>query len=237
VIDGATNATAVVGASGPIAVAVNPVTNKIYAANSGTANVTVIAEQQVQPIPLTTSIAPLPGDRTVERTPAFTFTASSSFSPAAPAVQGVYYQVDTWQGAWTPATGSANSFTGNTTPLALGMHILYAYAVDGQEARSSTQLYSALIGSMQAYPFNVVQAATTTSLSADTNSSSAGSPVTFTAQVAVSAPASGTPTGTVAFLDNGVTVPGGGSILLDVTGHADFQTSSLSIGSHAITAV
>ena len=43
VIDGATNTTATVAAgTHPYAVAVNPVTNKIYVANYGSANVTVI---------------------------------------------------------------------------------------------------------------------------------------------------------------------------------------------------
>ena len=43
VIDGATNATTTVPAGqAPIAVAVNPVTNKIYVANTGSDNVTVI---------------------------------------------------------------------------------------------------------------------------------------------------------------------------------------------------
>ena len=44
VIDGATNATTTVtaGSATPWAVAVNPVTNKIYVANYGSNNVTVI---------------------------------------------------------------------------------------------------------------------------------------------------------------------------------------------------
>ena len=43
VIDGATNATSTVPAGdGPTAVAVNPVTNKMYVANHGSGNVTVI---------------------------------------------------------------------------------------------------------------------------------------------------------------------------------------------------
>ena len=43
VIDGATNTTATVAAgTTPYAVAINPTTNKIYVANQGSANVTVI---------------------------------------------------------------------------------------------------------------------------------------------------------------------------------------------------
>jgi hypothetical protein len=85
VIDGATNATTTVGAgSAPFSVAVNPVTNKIYVANFLSNNVPLLAEEQVQTIPLTTTISPLPGNRTSSITPTFTFAASSAFSPSAP---------------------------------------------------------------------------------------------------------------------------------------------------------
>jgi YVTN family beta-propeller protein len=58
VIDGATNATTTVGAGGaPFSVAVNPVTNKIYVANFLSNNVPLLAEEQVQTIPLTTTIS------------------------------------------------------------------------------------------------------------------------------------------------------------------------------------
>src|SRR5436309_521584 len=162
VIDGATNTTTTVAAGmGPSFVAVNPVTNKVYVANHDTANVTVLTEQQVQTIPLTTAISALPNNQTTTPTPSFTFTASSAFSPTAPAVDAVYFQLDTWQGAWTPArpTGTPGSFTGTLPALSPGIHILYAYATDGQDA-SSIQTGSApigqsspLIGNIAAYLF------------------------------------------------------------------------------------
>jgi Big-like domain-containing protein len=58
----------------------------------------------------------------------------------------------------------------------------------------------------------------------------AGQPVTFTAAVASSA---GTPTGTVAFFDNGASL---GSVGLDSTGQATL-TTSLDVGFHAISAL
>ena len=64
----------------PHAVAVNPVTNEIYVANLNSANVTVIDEQQVKPIPIDTSIAPLAGNVTYSATPSFTFTATNGFT-------------------------------------------------------------------------------------------------------------------------------------------------------------
>jgi hypothetical protein len=78
-----------------------------------------------------------------------------------------------------------------------------------------------------------VLAPTTTTLTADVNPQSQGSNVTFTAQVA---PASGggTPTGTATFYD-GFTQLGPGS--LDGSGEATYTTSSLTVGTHSITAV
>ncbi len=102
VIDGATNTTTTVAAGQlPAFAAVNPVTGKIYVSNF--AGVTVLTEQQVQAIPLTTAISALPNNRTANPNPGFTFDAASGFSPTAPAVEAVYFQVDTWQGSWTPA--------------------------------------------------------------------------------------------------------------------------------------
>ncbi len=154
VIDGATNFTTTVSTgTGPGAVAVNPVTNQIYVANGN--NVTVISEQQVEAIPLTTSISPLPGNQTATPTPTFTFNTQSTFSPNPTVPSNVFFQVDTWQGAWTAATSSLFSpLMGTTAPLQPGFHILYAYAGDGQEA-DSEQKGSPLIGSIAAYGFLV----------------------------------------------------------------------------------
>src|SRR5258708_10753576 len=153
VIDGATNSTTTVNAgTKPTAVAVNPVTNEIYVANQMSNNVTVITEQQVQAIPLTTVITALAGNQTSIATPSFTFNAQSNFSPIAPAIGNVFFQMDTWQGAWTAATGTGPSFTGTVAALQPGFHILYAYAGDGQQA-TSVQAGSPLIGNIAAYGF------------------------------------------------------------------------------------
>jgi hypothetical protein len=60
-----------------------------------------------------------------------------------------------------------------------------------------------------------------------------GQSVTFMATMTVNAPGAGTPTGSVNFLDNGVTI---GSGTLDPTGLASFTTAALGLGSHSITA-
>ncbi len=75
-------------------------------------------------------------------------------------------------------------------------------------------------------------ATTGTTISSSTNPSVAGQPVTFTATV--TAPAGGTPTGSVTFFDNGTPL---GTTPLGNDGRATFTTSTLSAGSHPITAV
>ena len=71
---------------------------------------------------------------------------------------------------------------------------------------------------------------TTTTLASSNNPSDEGEPVTFTATVGTS---SGTPTGTVTFYDNGVTVF---TTALNGASQAQFTTASLSTGTHPITA-
>jgi hypothetical protein len=72
------------------------------------------------------------------------------------------------------------------------------------------------------------------SLGSSVNPSASGQSVTFTASVSGG---SGTPTGTVNFRDNGVTISGCGAVALNGMGVATCATSSLSSGSHPITAV
>ncbi len=179
VIDGATNSTTTVPAgTNPLAIAVNPVTGTVYVGNFNGNNVTVITEQQVQAIPLTASITPLPGNLTFSATPTFTFGAQSTFSPTAPAPHGVFFQADTWQGPWTAATYGGASFSGALPSLRPGYHVLFAFADDGEDA-TSTQLDSPLIGSVTAYGFLVAAPATQFLVTAPA-SATAGSPIGVT---------------------------------------------------------
>lgn len=77
-------------------------------------------------------------------------------------------------------------------------------------------------------------APTTTTVTSSASPQAAGQPVTFTATVSAAA-RSWAPTGTVQFKDNGTSI--GPSILLNSSGQASFTTSSLSPGTHTITAV
>ncbi len=162
VIDGATNGvTTVAGGDGPIAAAVNPLTNKAYVANFSANTVTVLTEQAITSIPLTTSITPLPGDETSDPTPTFALSASSGYSPITPPEQAVYFQVDTWQGPWQTATAlGGGNFDATTSSLALGTHVLFAFASDGQDATACSSAHETLcsprVGQIAAYVFTVV---------------------------------------------------------------------------------
>jgi hypothetical protein len=79
--------------------------------------------------------------------------------------------------------------------------------------------------------FTLTPFATTTTVASSQNPSLVGQSVTFTATVTSSG---GTPTGTVQFMDGAT--PIGSAVGLDGTGHASVSTSSLTAGSHTITA-
>lgn len=239
VIDGADNATATFpGGSSPVSVAVNPITSKIYVADVGD-EAAVLTEQVTHPTPLLTQIAPFTGNITTGPAPTFTFTTSSSYAPTAPQVVDLFYQVDALQGPWLAGSGSEPNFTGQTQPLSVGTHILYAYALDAQAALVNGQLSGMasagqyITGSLTAYLFVVVPLGTQTTLTSDENPSQVGDTVNLTAVVAPAPPATGTPTGTVDFFDGSTLL---GSVALDSKGNSVFTTSALAAGMHQITA-
>jgi len=147
---------------GPTAVLVNPATDEVFVLSQGSSltsggSVTVIGDHQV--VPLTTSFTPLVNGQTASPTPSFTFTPQSLFSPTAPTPLHVYFQIDSLTGVWSEATGTGPSFSGTAAALAPGLHTLYAYADDGQDA-AATELNSPLIGAVDVYEFVVTSPAT-----------------------------------------------------------------------------
>jgi YVTN family beta-propeller protein len=115
VIDGSDDSTTSVAiGDGPRALAVNPVTSKVHVANLTSENVTVITRDRTQPSPLTTAIAPLPGNTTTTAVTGFSFTATSAFTPTAPPVHQIYYQVDTRTGPRLRATPDGASVSSDT---------------------------------------------------------------------------------------------------------------------------
>lgn len=121
----------------------------------------------------------------------------------------------------TVTLNSSATATYATTALAAGSHSITAvYSGDTLNAISTS---SALT--------QVVQQATTTTLTSSANPSPGRTAVIFTA--VVKAP-TGTATGNVAFKDNGTAIGAG---TLNSSGTATFTTPPLTVGTHSITAV
>jgi hypothetical protein len=131
-------------------------------------------------------------------------------------------------GTITLGTGTSNSSsvaTFATSTLSVGTHSITAKYSGSATFASSTS--AALTETITA----VAPTATTTILVSSAGSASSGAPVTFTATITSST--SGTPTGTVTFLD-GTTTLGTGT--LSSAAIATFTTSILTVGTHSITA-
>jgi hypothetical protein len=108
--------------------------------------------------------------------------------------------------------------------LSVGNHVLTAsYSGDTNFATSTSPILTQVVD----------QSSTTTSLTSSGSPTVFGQAVTLTATVTVNAPSAGTPTGAVQFFD-GTTLLGSGTLN---NGQATLTTSSLTVGSHSITAV
>jgi photosystem II stability/assembly factor-like uncharacterized protein len=121
-------------------------------------------------------------------------------------------------------TLSGGTATLNTSTLSLGGHsITVAYGGSSSFAASTSSTLTQTVN----------MASTTTVVVSSANPSVFGQGVSFTATVSPAAPGSGTPTGTVTFKD-GATTLGLGTLS---GGSATFNSSTLAVASHAITAV
>jgi hypothetical protein len=118
-------------------------------------------------------------------------------------------------------SGGAASFS--TAALSVGSHAITAvYSGDSTYATSTSSVLTQTV--------NASLISTTTALTSSPNPSTYGQSVGFTAFVSSS---SGTPTGTVTFLDGATTL---GSSAVDASGFASLSVSSLSAGTHNVTA-
>jgi hypothetical protein len=118
--------------------------------------------------------------------------------------------------------GGVSKCTVDVTPVSASTHVITAtFATTGIH-----------LGSAGNANLTVNKADTTTSVVSDVNPSKFGQAVKFTATIAVTAPGTGTPTGSVQFFD-GITSLG----TVALTGlTAELTTSALTVGSHNITA-
>jgi hypothetical protein len=232
--------------------AFNPATDLFYLSGDASATppyLDILAPEILQSLPLTSTIAPQPFNQTGSSA-TFQFTTSSRYTPAVPAVQQVYYQLDTWQGPWLKASGTAPNFSANLSGMIAGQHVLYAYATDAQEGdsiqpgASGAGQSSPNMGSIAAYTFLVAPKLATSQISASSspNGSLSAQPITYTATVSGAGPA---PTGSVSFSENGCTPCAGttfdnitlGSVPLDSSSHATISSSAiLPVGQVFITA-
>ncbi len=154
---------------------------------------------------------------------AVTFTATVTGSGPTPTGTVTFFDGAANIGT-SPLNGSAVA-TLTTSTLAVGSHPITAvYAGDATYATSTSPIVTQVVN----------KADTTTAVVSSVNPSIVGQSVTFTATVTAVAPGSGTPTGSVDFLD-GATLLGSGT--LNGSGQATFATSALTQGSHPITAV
>jgi hypothetical protein len=182
-----------------------------YAASTSPVFVETI-EQALSSIALTTSAASSTFGQAV------TFTATVSSSAGTPTGTVTFRAGSTTLGTATLSGGRA-SFT--TSSLAAGTHTITAVYNGSTNIAGSTST---------ALTQTVAKAASSTTLTTSAASVQVGQPVTFTATVNSSA---GTPTGTVTFRAGSTTL---GTATLS-GGRASFTTSSLAVGSHAISAI
>ena len=134
-------------------------------------------------------------------------------------------------------TASYSGFVNGDTPANLATPVTLStnatssspvgtYAIQASGATSANYQITFVNGTL-----TINQASTSTTLAASVNPSVFGQAVTFTATVSATPPGSGTPGGVVTFYD--------GTTALDTEtlndGTATFGTSSLAVGSHAIT--
>src|SRR5438876_5477367 len=117
------------------------------------------------------------------------------------------------------------SRSGSTSSLSVGSHTITAvYSGDGN-FNTSTGTTSQTVGKDN----------TTTTVTSSNSSSVSGESVSFSATVGANSPGSGTPTGTVQFKIDGSDF--GSPVTLSGGVASSGSTSSLSVGSHTITAV
>ena len=148
-----------------------------------------------------------------------TFTATVAAAAGTPGGTVEFFDGATSLGTATLAAGSASL---TTSALAAGIHTITAVYSGGAGFSGSTS--SPLVQNIASPAL-----ATTTTIESSLNPSVFGQPVTFTVTVAA---ASGTPTGNVTFLDG--TTPLQTDALAN--GVATFTTTTLTAGSHTITA-
>ena len=171
----------------------------------------------------TTALGAAPNPATSGQTVMLTATVTST---TAGVITGTVTFFDGANSIGTGSVGAGGVATFETSALSVATHSITAqYGGDANFSGSTSTAVSLVINSAAG------KAATSTALGAAPNPAAAGATVTLTATV--TSTTAGAITGTVTFLDNGVSI-GTGSV--GAGGVATLQTSSLSTATHSITA-
>ncbi len=169
---------------------------------------------------MTSSAAPSVFDQSVTFTATVTANAPGSGTPT-----GTVTFKDGSTILGTVHVDGSGIATLNISNLSVGSHSITAvYAGD---TNFTTSTSSALTQTVN-------HDATTAAVVSSADPSAFSQPVTFTATVSANAPGSGTPTGTVTFMDGSTNL---GSDSLNGSDQATLSISSLALGSHSITVV
>ncbi len=170
--------------------------------------------------PTTTTLSASPTSATFGQSVALTANVSGSSNTGTPTGVAEFFLGTALLGTVTLTNGSA---TLNTTSLPFGTNSVTAMYVGNADFAPSTSAASTV---------TIGQASTTTAVTFSPTSPELGQSVTLTATITPSTSGGTGPTGTVNFLD-GTVVIGSGTVASD---QATFSTSTLTSGSHSITA-
>lgn len=201
---------------------ISPGTHVITAAYSGDANfnpATFSGTHVVATIATATTLQGNPNPASFGTPVVFTANVTAQ---GAPAIGSVTFDDGTAVLGSVALDGAGNA-TLTTSALTVGNHTITAIYTGAAQFASSSASIIEVIGPAVIVP-------TTTALTSSLNPAPFGQSVTFTATVAAGA----TPAvGPVSFTDGATAL---GTVTLDATGVATFATSTLSAGSHTITA-
>lgn len=164
----------------------------------------------------TLTVTSSPSNLTVTSGQSASFSAAATGSPA-PTSQ------------WQVSTDGGTTFTDVPGATSTTLTFTASMSQNGNLYRAVFTNPSGSVTSSAA-TLTVNTAGATTALISSKNPTVFGQTVTFTASVSAT---SGTPTGTITFLDGTSTI---GTTTLDSTGAASFTTSALAVGAHTITA-
>lgn len=190
-----------------------------FTTSSGTT--TQVVNQAVTSTAVTTSVATAVFGQSVTVTATVAATAPGSGTPSGTVT---FTDENNNQLGTAPLDGTGKASI-NVSSLAVGGHTISANY--GGAANFASSGGTA--------PLTVTQATTTTVNASNVNPSVFGQSVNFTATVTANAPGSGTPTGTVTFIDT-TTNTTLGTAPVDATGHAVLAVSNLSVGTHSVAA-